>query len=87
MGHDRVDQFIDCGLPMSRLYSRIHESACQDEDNPNRRRIRCLSGRYHLQPERIQVKCSTLAFAEPSLHNISVSIIYVNVFDIDGTIG
>ena len=63
MGHDRIDQFIDCGLPVSRLCSRIHEPACQDEDKPDRRWLRCLSGRYHLQPERIQVMFSTLAFA------------------------
>ena len=68
MGHDCIDQFIDCGLPVSKLCSRILEPACQNEDKPDRRRIRCLSGRYHLQPERIQVMFSTLAFA--SLHNL-----------------
>ena len=55
MGHNGSDQFIDCGLPVSTLCSRIHEPACQNEDKPDRRRIRCLSGRYHLQPKRIQV--------------------------------
>ena len=70
MGHDRIDQFIVCGLPVSRLCSTIHEPACQNEDNPNRRRIRCLSGRYHLQPERIQVMFSALHFRETSLHNL-----------------
>ena len=70
MGHDCIDQFIDCGLPVSRFCSRIHELACQDEDKPERKRIRCLSGCYHLQPERIQVMFSALHFREASLHNL-----------------
>jgi len=82
MGYDRIDQFIVCDVPVSRLCSRIHKLACQIKDKPECKRIRCLSGRYHLQPERIQVMCSILEFAV-CITCTCVNIIYVKVFTID----